>query len=99
MTQPLKERLVAVTERLDWSEGGPAIKPVPINPDGPEALARIEVLEDSNEGLTEDLYQAVLVAYRRGAHEWAWLNYPQWRDALAAGREVCPARSALNEGG
>lgn len=64
----------------------------------PEALARIERLEDSVEGLTEDLYQAVLVAYRRGAHEWAWLNYPQWRDALAAGREVCPERRAALKG-
>lgn len=97
MTQPLKERLVAVESSSEKSERD--VTNWYRNPDGPEALARIEVLEDSNEGLTEDLYQAVLVAYRRGAREWAWLNYPQWRDALAAGREVCPARSALNEGG
>ena len=62
------------------------------------AEARADRLADSNEGLTEDLYQAVLVAYRRGAHEWAWLNYPQWRNALAAGQEVAPiARAALQQ--
>lgn len=62
------------------------------------AEARADRLADSNEGLTEDLYQAVLVAYRRGAHEWAWLNYPQWRDALAAGQEVAAiARAALQQ--
>lgn len=36
---------------------------------------------DKIEGLEEDLNQAVLVAYRRGAKEWARLNYPwlwQW---------------------
>lgn len=55
-----------------------------------------EMLEVENdaiqkrEGLEEDLYQAVLVAYRRGAVEWTMLNYPQWINAISAGREVCP---------
>ena len=44
----------------------------------------------NREGLEEDLYQAVLVAYRRGAVEWTQLNYPQWINAISAGREVCP---------
>lgn len=47
------------------------------------------------EGLEEDLYQAVLVAYRRGAVEWTMLNYPQWINAISAGREAChPAPGA-----
>jgi len=68
--------------------------------DGPlnrEAAACIrEMVEVENdaiqkrEGLEEDLYQAVLVAYRRGAVEWTQLNYPQWINAISAGREVCP---------
>lgn len=53
----------------------------------------VEVENDAiqkREGLEEDLYQAVLVAYRRGAVEWTMLNYPQWINAISAGREVCP---------
>lgn len=53
----------------------------------------VEIENDAiqkREGLEEDLYQAVLVAYRRGAVEWTMLNYPQWIDAISAGREVCP---------
>lgn len=53
----------------------------------------VEVENDAiqkREGLEEDLYQAVLVAYRRGAVEWTQLNYPQWINAISAGREVCP---------
>ena len=55
-----------------------------------EAAACIRELVDSREGLNEDLYQAVLVAYRRGATEWTRLNYPQWFNAIVAGREVSP---------
>lgn len=72
------------------------VKKVSTNPDGPEAAAAIESLVDRNEGLTEDLYQAVLVAYQRGATEWARLNYPQWIEAIEAGQQVAPiARTAL----
>lgn len=63
-----------------------------------QAVAAIEHLSDSNEGLTEDLYQAVLVAYRLGAHEWARLNYPQWIDAIVAGQEVAPIASTTLKG-
>lgn len=44
----------------------------------------IERLRDSNEGLRTDLFYAVQTAYRRGATEWARLNYPQWIDAIEA---------------
>ena len=63
-----------------------------------QAAAAIERLSDSNEGLTEDLYQAVLVAYRRGAHDWARLNYPQWINAISAGQEVAPVSSTTLKG-
>lgn len=36
------------------------------------------------DGLETDLFNAVETAYRRGAHEWARLNYPQWIDRLDA---------------
>ena len=50
-----------------------------------EALeARIEELEDRVEGLTADLESAVEVAYRRGAMEWVYLNYPAIFTRLAA---------------
>lgn len=55
-----------------------------------EAAACIREMVERREGLEEDLYQAVLVAYRRGAVEWTMLNYPQWINAISAGREVCP---------
>lgn len=55
-----------------------------------EAAACIREMVERREGLEEDLYQAVLVAYRRGAVTWAEMNYPQWIGALKAGREVCP---------
>lgn len=60
----------------------------------------VEVENDAiqkREGLEEDLYQAVLVAYRRGAVEWTRLNYPQWFAAISSGREVCPLPSAPNQ--
>lgn len=57
-----------------------------------------DAMRDSNDGLTEDLYQAVLEAYRRGAVEWTMLNYPQWINAISAGQEVAPvARQTLNQ--
>lgn len=48
-----------------------------------EAAAALRSLSDSLQGTDEDLYQAVLVAYRRGAREWARLNYPKWIDRIA----------------
>jgi len=63
-----------------------------------QAAAAIERLSDSNEGLTEDLYQAVLVAYRSGAHDWVRLNYPQWINAISAGQEVAPVSSTTLKG-
>lgn len=55
-----------------------------------EAAACIREMVEKRVGLEEDLYQAVLVAYRRGAITWAEMNYPQWIGAIKAGREVCP---------
>lgn len=46
------------------------------------AAQEIEQLEDQNEGLWEELRCAVKTAYRRGAKEWAGLNYSQWIDWL-----------------
>lgn len=62
-----------------------------------EAAAALRDQQDRREGMEEDLYQAVLVAYRRGAVEWTRLNYPQWFGAISSGREVCPLPSAPNQ--
>ena len=62
-----------------------------------QAAAALRDQQDRHEGMEEDLYQAVLVAYRRGAVEWARLNYPKWFDAISTGREVCPLPSAPNQ--
>ncbi len=43
--------------------------------------------DDKIEGLTADLRCAVQVAWRRGAKDWARLNYPQWVEWL----ESCDA--------
>lgn len=55
----------------------------------------IERLRDKVEGLDSDLRSSVEVAYQRGAHEWASLNYPQWvvwlqRNAAARARQGGP---------
>lgn len=41
-----------------------------------ELRARVAELEDKVDGLTADLDEAVAVAIKRGAHEWAQFNYP-----------------------
>jgi hypothetical protein len=46
--------------------------------------------DDKIEGLTADLRCAVQVAWRRGAKDWARLNYPQWVEWL----ESCDAETA-----
>lgn len=48
----------------------------------PSAL--LEDAADKIEGLEADLYLAVQTAYRRGAVEWARLNYPKWAERLSA---------------
>ena len=45
--------------------------------------------DDKIEGLTADLRCAVQVAWRRGAKDWARLNYPQWVEWL----ESCDAET------
>lgn len=63
-----------------------------------EAAACIREVVEKREGLEEDLYQAVSVAYHRGATEWARRNYPQWTAWIEEGR-VClpPAPGAEDE--
>ncbi|WP_338575811.1 hypothetical protein V8J38_11435 [Brevundimonas olei] len=61
-----------------------------------EAAACIREMVEKREGLEEDLYQAVLVAYRRGAREWARLNYPALISRLEAdedARELADAKA------
>lgn len=102
MTDPteLVGRLENGSDRfLKWAykkvySGAPVIS-IPRHPDNidvllTEAAACIREMVERREGLEEDLYQAVRVAYRRGALEWTQLNYPQWINAISAGREVCP---------
>lgn len=44
----------------------------------------VERLRDSVEGLTADLFEAVSVAYSRGAVEWTFLNYRSWVERIEA---------------
>ena len=52
--------------------------------------ACIREMVEKREGLEEDLYQAVSVAYHRGATEWALRNYPQWAAWIEEGRVCLP---------
>lgn len=45
-------------------------------------MTDIERLEDKVQGLEADLYEAVKVAYSRGAFGWARANYPAWIERL-----------------
>ena len=56
-----------------------------------EAAAALRDQQDRHEGMEEDLYQAVLVAYRRGAVEWTRLNYPKWFGWIKDGRACLPS--------
>lgn len=64
-------------DRPEWLDGTPE---TPVGT--PEWCA---LATDKIEGLTADLRSAVQVAWKRGAKDWARLNYPQWVDWL----EVC----------
>lgn len=49
---------------------------------------------DIRDGLESDLFEAVQVAYQRGAKEWAAMNYPKWIDRLKANEEAEEQRNA-----
>ncbi len=51
------------------------------------ARRTLDIEEDRIDGLESDLFDAVQVAYNRGAEEWATLNYPAWKERLEAGRK------------
>lgn len=55
--------------------------------------------QDKAEGLEADLRSAVMVAWKRGAHEWCRLNYPQWVEWLEAEHATPPVAPAREEGG
>jgi len=92
---------------LKWAykepySGAPVIS-IPRHPDNIDALlteaaACIREMVEKREGLEEGFYQAVSVAYHRGATEWARRNYPQWTAWIEEGR-VClpPAPGAEDE--
>lgn len=80
-TEALVERLEAGDYRMDDAHW--IVDENKLDALASETAAALRVLSDSLEGTDEDLYQAVLVAYRRGAHEWARLNYPKWIDRIA----------------
>ena len=83
----LQKRIVAGDRSVSLQDPQNAIREAETDE---QAAACIREMVEKREGLEEDLYQAVLVAYRRGALEWTQLNYPQWINAISAGREVCP---------
>ena len=62
----------------------PALAPPSVQPLYLSAPAADDGWRDKAEGLESDLRSAVQVAWRRGAKEWARLNYPQYIDWLEA---------------
>lgn len=56
-----------------------------------EAAAALRDQQDRHEGMEEDLYQAVLVAYKRGAVTWVEMNYPKWFGWIKEGRACLPS--------
>lgn len=56
-----------------------------------EAAAALRDQQDRHEGMEEDLYQAVLVAYKRGAVTWVEMNYPKWFGWIKEGRALLPS--------
>lgn len=56
-----------------------------------EAISALRDLTEWREGMEEDLFQAVSVAYHRGAVEWTRRNYPKWFDWIEEGRACLPS--------
>ena len=80
----------ALIERLDLIvaelEGLPHVKQTVA-----EAAAALRDQQDRHEGMEEDLYQAVLVANKRGAVTWVEMNYPKWFGWIKEGRACLPS--------
>jgi hypothetical protein len=55
----------------------------------------VERLSDSVDGLKSDLFEAVSVAYNRGAVEWGFLNYRSWIDRIEANSRANAERANL----
>lgn len=85
MTDPME-----LVERLEKYVGPVRDNEIQIASDIREAAACIREMVEKREGLEEDLYQAVSVAYLRGATEWARRNYPQWTAWIEEGRVCLP---------
>lgn len=86
-TRFLQERLVELAELFDVPDGGRYLNDWRARADQIKALsapAADDGWRDKAEGLESDLRYAVQVAWRRGAKEWARLNYPQYIDWLEA---------------
>ena len=79
----LIERLDLIVAELD---GLPHVKQTVA-----EAAAALHDQQDRHEGMEEDLYQAVLVAYKRGAVTWVEMNYPKWLGWIKEGRACLPS--------
>lgn len=79
MAMPTEERMIG---RPDWWVDYRAFADA-LTPEVCIALLdRLDALEGRAEGLESELQEAVAVAYRRGAHDWAARNYPQWIEWL-----------------
>lgn len=79
----LIERLELIVAEL---EGLPHVKQTVA-----EAAAALRDQQGRHEGMEEDLYQAVLVAYKRGAVTWVEMNYPRWFGWIKEGRACLPS--------
>jgi hypothetical protein len=62
------------------------------------AFQHDDLMDSVVAGINEDLYYAVLTAYRRGATEWAELNYPQWMNRIKADIKAQDERKGKESG-
>lgn len=83
-------------KRLKWLAGSEATEVWVDSQDLRSLLSDVERLKDSNQGLEADLFEAVSVAYGRGATEWTRLNYPKWFERIEANEQARQALSAPN---
>lgn len=95
LIERLRNRAGQVLDFVFKKEGAPGLVSIPRSADDVDALLceaadRVEALTggeaaDKIEGLEIELFEAVHVAYLRGAVEWTRLNYPAWYERFKVG--------------
>lgn len=82
----------AVAKELGYPSLTEALEDLERLKSAPQPVSGESEAHDKIEGLEAELFEAVQVAYRRGAVEWARLNYPKWIERLQANAEADPIK-------